>query len=83
MYNVLPMGTQDERLHIRVKPDLKEDSKVLAEIRGLTLSALIHFLLAREVQEARKNDPAEFERVRKRLSKEASHHGSPKILKAS
>lgn len=83
MYKVLPMGTQDERLHIRIRPDLKEDLKVLAELRGLTSSALIHSLITREVQEARKSDPAEFERVRKRLTKEASHPGSPAIRKAS
>jgi len=82
MYDVLPMGTHDERLHIRIRPDLKEDLKVLAELRGLKLSALVHALVVREVQEARKADPAEFERVRKRLSK-AAHQPSPTIRKVS
>jgi uncharacterized protein (DUF1778 family) len=83
MYSVPTMGTQDERLHIRIRPDLKEDIKVLAELRGLSVSALVHSLLVKEVAEVRKSDPAEFERMRKKLSKHTPHHSSPSIRKAS
>lgn len=44
-------------VQIRIREDLKEDLKVTADLRGLTVSALLHSLINRAVLEGRREHP--------------------------
>ena len=82
MYNVQTMGTKEDRLHTRIRPDVKEEGLVVAELRGLTLSALIQHLLLKAIHEEKKANPIEFGKVKKRLADEAARLSRNKIRKA-
>lgn len=48
------------QLQIRIREDLKEDLKVVAELNRLSLSATIHFLTAQAVHKAKEENPEAF-----------------------
>lgn len=56
---VAPLN-RDEQLHIRVRPDIKEDLKILAELRGLTMSGFVHSLIVRSIREEKLQFPESF-----------------------
>lgn len=47
-------------LQIRIREDLKDELKIAAELRGLTVSGLLHSLISRAVSESRRENPAAF-----------------------
>lgn len=86
MYNVLTMGTKEDRVHIRIREDLKEDLRVVAELRGLKMSQLLHTLIVKAIQEEKRNDSTEFERIRRKLRQESpsgASKSSTKVRKVS
>lgn len=52
---------RDEHLHIRIKPDIKEHLKILADMRGLTMSGLVQHLIVKAIREGKTEDPAAFQ----------------------
>lgn len=59
-YNVMTDETKGERMHIRIHPALKEDFKIVARLRGLTPSALVHSLIKAAVREEMAREPEAF-----------------------
>lgn len=63
-YYVAP-SNRDDQLHIRLKPDVKEDLKILADLRGLTMSGLVHSLVVQTIRAEKSQFPQAFEQGKK------------------
>jgi hypothetical protein len=37
-----------DQLHIRIKPDVKDDLKIVADVRGLTMSSFVYSLIVQD-----------------------------------
>lgn len=51
---------KDTFLQIRIREEIKEDLRLVAEARGLTISALIHSLIVKTIREEREQYPGSF-----------------------
>jgi hypothetical protein len=62
------MPNKDERINIRIDPKTKEEGWALADLRGLSLSALINHLLVELAHKERKDRPELFaDAIKKRM----------------
>jgi hypothetical protein len=50
-------------IQFRVREDVKDDLQKVAEIRGLTMSGLIHSMVVNAIREEKERDPAAFQRT--------------------
>jgi hypothetical protein len=63
MYDVVTSSkAKGDWLQIRIDPDLKEDVRITAEARGLSVSALVHSMLKQAVRDERNEYPHLFEK---------------------
>lgn len=60
MNYLMAENTRDEQLHVRLKPDVKEDLRIVAETRGLTMSALVYSLIVQTIRAEKSADPTLF-----------------------
>ena len=67
MANIV-MGNKDERVEIRIKAGIKNDLKVIAEMRGLTPSSVIHSLIVKAINEDKMQFPERFEEIKREQS---------------
>jgi hypothetical protein len=59
-YNIVPT-VKTKFLQIRISEDIKADLQVVAELRGLSTSALIHSLIVKTVREEKNREPRAFQ----------------------
>lgn len=57
---VSTMPTKEDRIYIRVTDEIKEKFKIVAEHRGLKMSALLHSLVVKTVREEEREYPLLF-----------------------
>lgn len=71
---------KDAFLQIRIREDVKEELAVLAELRGLSMSALINSLIVRAIREEKMESPEAFRAKRSKgiLSTEIQLTGGKK-----
>jgi hypothetical protein len=51
-------STKSEQIHIRIKQDIKHDLQILADSRGLTMSAFVHSLIVQAIRRERAENGA-------------------------
>jgi hypothetical protein len=54
------VSEKDDRMHIRVSPSVKHDFQIVAKLRGLKPSSLMHSLMVNAIREERDRSPASF-----------------------
>lgn len=54
------MVTKDDRIYIRITTQIKEDFEKVAEYRGLKSSALLHSLIVKTINDAKREYPELF-----------------------
>jgi hypothetical protein len=55
------MGTtKEERIYIRITPEIKEEFAMVADHRGLKMSTLLHFLIVKAIREEKAEYPQLF-----------------------
>lgn len=52
--------TADNRIHVRIQTDIKEELKVAARLKGLKPSTFIHHLVVEAIGQAKKRNPEAF-----------------------
>ena len=58
MYSVMTQRTaKDAFLQIRIREDVKQELGILAEARGLSMSALINSLVVKAIRDEKSQDP--------------------------
>jgi antitoxin component of RelBE/YafQ-DinJ toxin-antitoxin module len=73
MDNVMTTSkAKDAFLQIRIREEVKQDLAVLAELRGLSMSALINSLIVKAIREEKNADPIAF---RQKPEKNATANG--------
>lgn len=61
MYDVVTISkAKDAFLQIRIREDIKQELAILAEIRGLSMSALINSLVVQAIRAEKGHDPEPF-----------------------
>lgn len=60
LYDVMTKQTKGKLVNFRVRDDLKREFEIVAELRGTTLSGLIHQLLVKAVREEKEREPQAF-----------------------
>lgn len=63
MDNVFQDESKTTQLQIRIREDLKNDLRVLAELKGLSVSATVHTLIVKAVRDAKAENPYAFGRA--------------------
>lgn len=58
---LMSSGNREGHLHIRIKPDIKDDLKILSDMRGLTVSGLVQHLIVKAIREGKNEDPSIFQ----------------------
>jgi hypothetical protein len=61
MNNVATLNmAKDTYLQLRIREDIKEDLRIVAELRGLSVSGLIHSQIVKMIREEKENSPQLF-----------------------
>jgi photoactive yellow protein len=63
LYNVMTSGTKDVLVNFRLRPDVRDEFKAVAELRGSTVSNLLHQYVIKLIREEKAHDPEEFARA--------------------
>ena len=74
--NIVPTLMKEKWLQIRINETIKDDLKVVAELHGLSVSALIHSLIVKMIREEKHITPHAFERQKskgRRLAPNSTH----------
>lgn len=79
-HNVSTMGTKDERIYVRFKSGDKENLKVTARLKGMTVSTLLHSLGIKAAFEAQREFGGAFEEMRAQLRSEELELSKGKTL---
>lgn len=61
--------TKDERINFRISPKTKIELEAVAELRGTSMSGLIHQLIVRAIRDERVADPKAFNAAVQRIEK--------------
>lgn len=59
--------TKDERINFRISPKTKIELEAVAELRGTSMSGLIHQLIVRAIRDERTADPKAFNAAVQRI----------------
>lgn len=65
--DVMTKKLREVQLNLRVNPEIREDFRIAAEMRGATMSGLLHQFIIRTIRDEKEQSPREFERRRKEL----------------
>jgi hypothetical protein len=60
LYNVMTAETKEVLINLRVKPEVREAFRLAAQLRGATMSGLLHQFIFRTVREEKERDPEPF-----------------------
>ena len=63
------MVTKNDRIYIRIATQIKEDFEKVAEYRGLKSAALLHSLIVKAINDAKKENPDLFKDSAKKSKK--------------
>lgn len=61
--NIVPTNVKSKFLQIRINEDIKSDLQIVAELRGLSTSALIHSLIVKAIRAEKEREPKAFQRI--------------------
>lgn len=64
MYGFVTIKNKDGHLHIRLKPSVKDELKIVADARGMTMSGLVYSLIVKTIREEKNQEPQLFDEVR-------------------
>ena len=56
------VANKERLLTVRLSPDVHEDYRVAARLRGNTMSGLVHMFIVRTIREEKTQSPSEFNR---------------------
>lgn len=70
---VVTRKKKESNLNIRITPQLREEARIAAELRGLSVSALVHQYLVKVVREEKERSPAAFTEIEDRFEKPLAH----------
>lgn len=69
MNDVLTMAMpKDTWLQIRIREEIKDDLRIAAELRGLTVSALLHSLIVKTIREEKEVQPSAFPKTERQVN---------------
>ena len=54
-------GPKEVRLNIRIKPEVKRDLAITAELRGIDVTALVNMLLVDTIRTEKEREPSAFQ----------------------
>lgn len=69
LYNVMTRedvdlsGNKDVLVNLRLRPDVRLEFKAVAELRGATMSGLLHQFIVKAIREERERDPVSFNKL--------------------
>jgi hypothetical protein len=63
MYNVMTTNGKEMNINLRVRKDVREDFKIVADLRGASMSSLIHQFIVKCIREEKKISPDAFGKV--------------------
>lgn|SRR5262249_28697182 len=66
IHNVMTTDPKEDRINVRVNPQILEDFRIAARLRGASMSGLIHQFIVRTIREEKLAAPEEF--VRRELA---------------
>lgn len=61
MYDFVVTKTKDDHLHIRLKPSVKDELKIVADARGMTMSGLVYSMIVRTIRDEKNQEPQLFQ----------------------
>lgn len=64
---VMRKKLKEALINLRVRPEVRDNFRVAADMRGSTMSGLLHQYIIRVIREEMENSPREFERRRQEL----------------
>lgn len=64
-YNLYNVMSKEVLLTIRTRPEIREEFKKVAELRGATMSTLIHQFMVSLIREEKDREPGVFEKANK------------------
>lgn len=64
--NVVMTQTKAKATHlqIRIREDIKEDLRITSELKGLSVSGLVHSLIVKAVREEKEKEPQAFQNIK-------------------
>lgn len=60
IYNAMTKGNKEVNLNLRVRADVRDEFKVVAELRGASVSSLIHQFMVKTIREEKEIEPEAF-----------------------
>lgn len=60
MFDFVTVKTKDDHLHIRLKPSVKDELKIVADARGMTMSGLVYSLIVKTIRDEKTLEPQLF-----------------------
>jgi len=63
LYNVMTVQTKEVLINLRVRPEVREAFRIAAELRGATMSGLLHQFIYRTIREEKDRDPTPFRAI--------------------
>jgi hypothetical protein len=60
MYYVMTTNSKEMNINIRVRRDVRENFKIVADLRGASMSSLIHQFMVKCIREEKKISPEIF-----------------------
>jgi|SRR5580704_1674993 hypothetical protein len=67
--------TKDAVINVRVRPQVRLEFRAAAEMKGGTMSGLIHQFIVKTIREERESDPVAFAEIQERLRQEPDDDG--------
>lgn len=61
IYNVMTLK-KEVNLNVRIRSDVRDDFKIVAELRGISVSGLLHQYMVKLIREEKERDPEAFKR---------------------
>lgn len=62
------MSSKEVRINVRTTPQIKRDLEVAAELRGLTVSAVVNSAVVKVIREEKEREPAAFKAPAHRIA---------------
>ena len=63
LYNVMTNGNKEVLVNFRLRPDVRDEFKAVAELRGSTMSNILHQYAIKLIREERERDPKGFAKM--------------------
>jgi hypothetical protein len=60
MYDVMTTNSKEININLRVRKDVREEFKIVADLRGASMSSLIHQFMVQCIREEKERTPEAF-----------------------